>query len=70
MKLLIGAVITITGSNASSGFVDGFGSNVRFSNPSGIALDSLGQLYISDLGNNAIRLMTRGGTVCPIVQQI
>jgi sugar lactone lactonase YvrE len=53
-------VFTIT--NAASS-LDGPAALALFSNPSGIALDNAGDLYIADRGNNTIRLLTTGGTV-------
>jgi hypothetical protein len=42
--------------SSSGGFLDGSASVAQFSNPQGIALDSVTQkLYISDTGNSAIR---------------
>ena len=50
-----GAVTTLAGLDGQSGFADGTGSAVRFSNPGNLALDRLGNLYVIDLGNAAIR---------------
>jgi uncharacterized repeat protein (TIGR02543 family) len=48
-----GNVTTVAGSN--SGFVDGDSTTARFSGPSGIALDSNGNIIVADSGNNRIR---------------
>jgi hypothetical protein len=37
------------------GSADGTGSIARFSNPSGVAVDSAGNVYVADTGNNTIR---------------
>ena len=49
-----GAVETIAGS--TSGFTDNvIGTNAKFSSPSGITIDSTGNLYVCDRNNNRIR---------------
>jgi mucin-19 len=57
-----GQVTTLAGSRVS-GFSDGLGTNARFNNPNGICIDSFGNLYVSDSGNNRIRKITSTGTV-------
>jgi sugar lactone lactonase YvrE len=52
-----GVVTTIAGSS-TFGFVDGSLAQSRFNNPKGIALDSSGNIYVSDSGNNRIRKIT------------
>jgi len=50
-----GVVTTAAGSPGITGSSDGLGSNARFNQPYGIAIDSTGNLYIGDLNNNTIR---------------
>ena len=49
------AVATIAGLAGGSGSADGAGTAAQFSNPYGMALDSAGNLYVADSGNNTIR---------------
>ncbi|MBI2927853.1 MAG: hypothetical protein HYY24_19345 [Verrucomicrobia bacterium] len=49
-----GAVTTLAGSPRQSSGVDGIGSAARFSVPSGVAVDSAGNLYVADTGNHRI----------------
>ncbi len=57
-----GEVTTIAGS-AISGYGEGTGVNARFNTPAGINVDSDGNVYVSDLGNYAIRKITPEGVV-------
>src|SRR5439155_18570463 len=43
-----GVVTTIVGTPTATGFVDGTGSNARFSYAQGIASDRAGNLYVAD----------------------
>lgn len=60
-----GVVTTVTG-NGNKGFVDGNGTNARFYGPCGVAVDTNGNLYISELGNHAIRKITSTGIVTTV----
>ena len=53
----------VAGSATESGNVDSAGASARFNQPTGIALDSAGNLYVADRGNCAIRKITPGGSV-------
>ena len=48
-------VTTLVGNNAKIGFDDGIGYNATFDSPIGIAIDSLGVLYVIDSGTCGIR---------------
>ena len=50
-----GEVTTLAGLASQAGSVDGFGRDARFDHPAGIALDLAGNMYVSSLGNFAIR---------------
>lgn len=57
-----GVVTTIAGTRAS-GNADGTGTAARFRLPHGIAVDSLGNLYVSDTNNHTIRKITPSAQV-------
>ena len=59
---LAGVVITIAGSAGQSGSADGTNGAARFYAPTGIAVDSAGNLYVADYGNSTIRKITPSGT--------
>ncbi|MEI9963004.1 MAG: hypothetical protein WDM76_18370 [Limisphaerales bacterium] len=57
-----GLVTTIAGLPGNVGSADGTGPAARFRGPSSVAVDTNGNLYVSDNGNNTIRKLTPGGT--------
>jgi sugar lactone lactonase YvrE len=59
-----GAVTTLAGQltyHVGSG--DGAGNNAQFSNPCGLAVDSVDNIYVADTGNHTIRRVTPAGEV-------
>jgi sugar lactone lactonase YvrE len=56
-------VSTLAGSPTVCGYADGPGSSALFDLPEGVTVDSTGNLYIGELGNNTVRKMTPGGVV-------
>jgi sugar lactone lactonase YvrE len=58
-----GTVTTIAGSFFAKGAVDGSGDTARFSRPSGIVGDPVGNLYVADAANYLIRKVAPDGTV-------
>jgi len=63
-------ISTIAG-NATGGanYLDGTGTNAYFSQPFAIAVDSNGNLYVADGGNNVIRKVSPSGVVTTIAGQ-
>jgi len=57
-----GSVTTIAGSS-QRGKLDGVGSSAQFSYPDGIAIDCMGNLFVSDRGNHRIRKVSEKGEV-------
>lgn len=58
---LKGNTTTIAG-NQNAGHVDAVGAAAFFNNPTGIARDGSGNLYVADTGNNVIRKVLPDGT--------
>lgn len=50
-----GMVATIAGVAGVPGYADGSGANARFNRPVGLAIDSLGNIYVADTQNHCIR---------------
>jgi sugar lactone lactonase YvrE len=50
-----GVVITLAGIDGGSGGADGFGWDASFDEPYGVAVDSGGDVYVADSGNNRVR---------------
>src|SRR4051812_33658679 len=58
-----GIVTTLAGEAGQTGVADGTGAAARFTYPFGLAVDAVGNIYVADFGNSAIRKITSGGTV-------
>jgi len=54
---------TTAGGTINSGLQNGTGTGAQFNYPSGVTVDSLGNLYVADLQNNLIRKVTTAGVV-------
>jgi len=65
-----GVVTTIAGTAGTSGFTDATSTAARFHGPQGLALDTLGNLFVADTNNNAIRMIaTANGVVSTVAGQ-
>lgn len=56
-------ISTVAGTAGDAGSSNGTGASARFSQPYGAAVDSTGNVYVADAGNNEIRLITPAGAV-------
>jgi len=61
-----GVVTTLAGLAGVSGSTDGTGSAARFNYPSGVTIDSSGNLYVADTDNHTIRKITSAGVVTTV----
>jgi len=58
-----GNVTTLAGLATKFGNTDGTGSTARFSNPTGVAVDASGNVFVADSGNFVVRKITPAGLV-------
>lgn len=63
-------VTTLAGTAGLNGIVNGVGSNARFFYPSGICIDQLGNVYVTDSGNHMIRKITPEGVVTDVAGSV
>ena len=61
-----GGVSTLAGTPGVAGAADGVGTAARFHNPSGLAVDAGGTLYVADRDNHRIRKITSAGAVTTV----
>jgi len=61
-----GVVRTLAGRGTSQGTVDGVGNDAQFGQPSGVAVDAIGNVYVADTFNHTIRGITAAGQVSTI----
>lgn len=61
-----GVVIPLAGSAGNYGSSNAIGTNATFSSPQSVSVDSLGNVYVADTGNNLIRKITPLGVVSTV----
>jgi sugar lactone lactonase YvrE len=64
-----GVVTTLAGSAGQTGSNDGASTAARFSNPTRVAVDNGGNVYVTDTGNSTIRKISSTGVVTTIAGQ-
>jgi sugar lactone lactonase YvrE len=62
-----GAMSVLAGAASAFGYVDGPAEQARFNQPSGVAVDAAGNIYVADSGNHVIRKIDSNGVVSTFV---
>ena len=63
-----GVVTTLVGLARNPGTANGTGSGTQFYSPSGVVVDSAGNLYAGDTNNHTIRKLTPSGLVTTLAR--
>jgi hypothetical protein len=67
-KIISGSAVILAGSG-TNGYVDGLGTAASFGGLGGLTVDSTGNLFVADNGNNVIRKITSAGLVSTFAGQ-
>jgi len=64
LKITVNGIMTTFAGNGRKDSTNGYGVSAGFNAPQGLAFDLNDNLYVADLGNNQIRMISPDGLVC------
>lgn len=70
LKITSAGAVSVFAGSGTPGYLDATGTAAQFNFPEGVAVDSTGNVYVGDAGNNMIRKITPGGTVSTLAGQL
>lgn len=62
-----GVITTLAGSVNVPGYADGIGATARFGDIKGLAIDTVGNLYVADTSSHTVRKITSAGLVSTVL---
>ncbi|WP_295677072.1 NHL repeat-containing protein [uncultured Mucilaginibacter sp.] len=65
-KIAPGGIVTTLAGSGNAGYIDGAGTLASFTQPTGLAVDASGNLFVADAGDNLIREISPAGVVTTI----
>ncbi len=65
-KVDVNGNVTTFAGNGTAGFVNGAAATAQFNTPNGVAVDTLGNVFVADTGNNRIRKIDTTGAVTTV----
>lgn len=58
VRLISGGALSTLAGNGMPGYVQGSATTAKFNNPTGVAVDGLGNVYVADRDNHCVRLIS------------
>lgn len=69
-QLAVDGIVTVLAGGNGDGFLDGPAEEAQFSNPTYVAVDADGNVYVLDTGNEAIRRVAPDGHVTTVLDRL
>lgn len=66
IRIISGAGLDTLAGDGTAGFVEGSAPSARFNNPTGVAVDGTGNVYVADRDNHRVRAVLPGGQVVTV----